>query len=233
MDVFTLNVIGLSLQLIGITIAASGILVEMVYKSTLLTFLAVYLREYVNAIPIMKSTPLYRPFLEADEKALYRLGPAWFFMVLMFNLPVLIINLGFFVALVLQMTSEFRIGIPILAVWGFILAVTYTIGSLIHCRIVRTQRPQDVNTTSKVATLVVKRFIMNWFRYPIIALRVNLCVLLVIVIHGFAWLICLLPMKFHIDLSNKETRERYYVIYSFLALLSGTSLILSAVVIGH
>lgn len=226
MDSFPLTLLGLILQMLGICVGGFGLVGErfLNYKplQTLITFLPKVLPLDLMRVPFFNSLFLTSE-LQEDREHRYNKGNTILVLFILL-LPVTSILAVVYVLPVLLIFFHLHIPSGWIAFWVSFVAITHILTTI---RVIRVTSTRDSQDTFKMR---IKKFIMlqlrYWFYTPLVGIKMVLVLLLFIIMHCFAWISQKLPKRYAIDLSLKETRQRYYSFYSLSALLLGTGMLI-------
>ena len=212
--------------MIGICVGGFGLVGErfLNYKplQTLIMVLPKALQLDIMRVPLFNSL-LLTSELQEDRDHRYNKGNiilALFIVLLL----VTLINAVVYVLPVLLIFFHLPIMPGWIAFWVSIVAINNIVSAILAFRITSAR---DSQATFKMR---IKKFIMlqlrYWFYTPLVGIRMVLVLFLFILMHCFAWISQKLPKRYAIDLSLKETRQRYYSFYSLSALLLGTGMLI-------
>ena len=82
-----------------------------------------------------------------------------------------------------------------------------------------------VKYPKQIMRYIVLYFFVNWVKSPVTSLGILLVLMLLVVMHWPAWLTNVLPNRYHIDITNSDTRRNYYIGYFVSAGVLGTILL--------
>jgi hypothetical protein len=222
---FLFNLLGLSLQLLGIVVGGLGVVGErfldylpmQTLVKALIHFLPLDVPLDVTRIPLFNAITKTDELQTGDDD---RYNKWQVIIVLFMTLAVGFPFVGIVYLLPIPFLCNYHIIPFVWIIWGGISVAIHIFPAMLLSALDVTKLPNRVlNSPSVFLRRYAKLQVRYLFLVPLIDVLLLLILFSQIVMNWFAWVVKL-------NLADKDSRGRYYALYSFAALFIGTLLLI-------